>query len=209
MADLIVPSSLTTPLDAVNVLIRSLGEAPVNSIDPPPHMDAQDALAELASVDLEVQSRGWAWNREEDWQLSLDGDNKVPLPDMTLHMSRGKTETQYTRIVKRGGFVYNRELRTYQFSRAPKVDLIIRMPWDDIPQAARRYITLEACQRFHAQKGPERVVLEVNAADLRRALTTLEQQEDLDEGLNTVYSTAVQSALSGNGGLVRSRRGLL
>lgn len=208
---LIVPAQLSTTLDAVNVLISTLGESPLESIDPPPTTEAQEALNILNEADLQVQSRGWVWNREDAFPLTLATDGTCPLPAQTLRVVNAYWQGQADdsiEVVQRGNQLYDRTNHTYTFKAAPKVDLIVRLPWDLLPQAARTYVTLSAAQRFNARKQGSNVVLQVNAQDVRDALATLEQQEDEVAKPNTVNgNSSVVSALYGVGGLRRNRAG--
>lgn len=211
MAFLIVPATPLTQLQAVNVLIASLGESPIESITPPPSSDAEEALGRLNEADLEVQSEGWHWNREKDFQLSLNGDGTVSLPAQTLRMAAAYASAQNSQpleITARGLTLYDLGNHTNVFTAAPYVDLIIRLDWDSLPQAARSLITLTAARRFHAGKQGSQVVLEVNAEDLARARAVLEQYEDEDAGANSVNGNlGVVTALYGIGGLRRNRGG--
>lgn len=212
MAFLIVPATLLTQLQAVNVLIASLGESPIASITPPPTSDADEALARLNEVDLEVQSEGWHWNREKDFQLSLNGDGTITVPAQTLSMALayGSAHNQAPmEITVRGQTLYDIKNHTNVFTTAPYVDLVIRLDWDSLPQATRAYIVHEAARRFHAGKVGSQVVLEVNAQDLARARLTMEQREDEQAGQNTIDGNAgVVTALYGIGGMRRNRGGL-
>lgn len=210
MAFLIFPSTRFTQLQAVNLLIRSLGESEIDTLSPPPTVDAETALSFLNEVDLEVQSRGWQWNREYDYPFALNGDLKVALPAACLEAIPSPLETAYTDIVQRGDFMYDRTRRVSTFPTGTTIhlNLIVRLEWDELPQVARSYIALEAAQRFQATKSGQQVVLQVNAQSLNRAWTTLEQREDAAANFSTTDSTAVTSALHGVGGMKRTRTGL-
>lgn len=213
MASIIVPATLLTQLQAVNILIASLGESPIASITPAPTSDADEAIARLNEVDLEVQSEGWHWNREKDFQLTLNNDGTITLPDETLRMANAYASEHMTgtplEVTARGAALYDMKNHTNVFTTAPYVDLVIRLDWDSLPQVARAYITHEAARRFHAGKVGSQIVLEVNQENLQRARLTLEQYEDEQAGENTVYGNAsVVTALFGIGGMRRNRGGL-
>lgn len=212
MAFLIVPATLLTQLQAVNVLIASLGEAPLQSITPPPTSDAEDALNRLNEVDLEVQSEGWHFNREKDFQLTLNNDGTVSVPNETLSLALAYGSAhneQPLEITVRGTTLYDIHNHTNVFTTAPYVDLIIRLDWDSLPQATRSYIVHEAARRFQASKQGSQIVLQVNAEDIQRARATMEAREDEQAQANTIDGNAgVVTALYGIGGLRRNRGGL-
>lgn len=211
MAWLVVPAQLTTTLEAVNSLISTLGEAPVTSISPPPTSEVEEALARLNEVDLEVQSRGWIWNRESAYPLPLSTDGTVPLPDQCLRVTNAYWQGQpdgVIDIVQRGPQLYDRTNHTYTFKASPMVDMIVRLDWDATPQAHRSYVTLLACQRFHARKQASQVVLQINGQDLARAQAVAEQQEDEVAQYNSIDgNSGVVSGLYGLAGMRRNRAG--
>lgn len=211
MAFIISPAELTTPLGAVNKMLSSLGEAPIATINPPPTSDAEEALGRLNEADLDVQSEGWAWNREHDFPLSLAGDGTIPLPAMTLRMTPSASTVGTWDVIDRGGKLYDRKNHTFTFTgqTPPKVDLIVRLDWDSLPQAARAYLVYLATQRFHAGKQGAAVVLNVNSADVLRARTTLLQYDDEVAQENAINGNAgAVTALYGVGGMRRNRGGL-
>lgn len=215
MADFFVtPGALTSQLDAVNALLSTIGQAPVTTISPPPTLDVDLALGRLNEVDLEVQSKGWFWNSEEGYPITLDGSGFANLPDETLDVRRAYMSLNGSisdEIVQRGTKLYNKTQHTLVFVHPGKVyvDLVVRLPWDQLPQAARTYITLVAAQRFHSRRQQSQVVLQVNAGEIRQALVTLEHREDSDRGNNAISgNVGAVSALYGTGGMRRNRGGL-
>ncbi len=52
----------TSKLSAVNTLLAIIGEAPINSLNPPLTGDASLAERTLDEVSREVQGAGWSWN---------------------------------------------------------------------------------------------------------------------------------------------------
>ena len=55
----------TTLLDATNVLLRNIGEMPVDSLENQQIQDARIAEQTLLEFHKEGQIRGWSWNRED------------------------------------------------------------------------------------------------------------------------------------------------
>lgn len=211
MAFIVTPASLTTTLSAVNAMLRSLGESPVATLNPPPTSEVEEALNALDLTDLQVQSEGWSWNRETEFPLSVAGDQTVPLPDQTLRYATSLVDAESFKVVDRGGKLYDLKNHTFLFTAgvAPKADLIVRLDWDSIPQAARGYILYVATQTFHAGKQGSQIVLNVNAQDVQRARATLEQYDDEVAQQNAIDGNPnVVNMLYGIGGMRRNRGGL-
>lgn len=199
MADyVLVPSQLTTILDTVNSLLRSIGETPVDTLEPPPTATVEQALQCLSEADLRVQARGWFWNREENFQTTLDSLGRVVLPDQCLEMQAAYyTSEGLLNVVARGLYLYDRTNHTYTFTTAPKVDYVVRLSWDYLPQAARALIGYEACQAFQASFQDRSIVFRVTDTARLDAQTTLEQAEDRNQQNNTVTGNiSVASAVN-------------
>lgn len=225
MAFIIVPATLLTQLQAVNLLISTLGEAEVDSLSG--NEDATEALSRLNEADLECQSIGWNWNRLYGFQLTLNDDGTITLPDETLGLTAAYAQGnspgpfqglvssgnlgQRINVVQRGTLLFDPVNNTTVFPYAPIVDLIVRIDWDSLPQVARQYITYKAAQRFHARKQGEGIVLQVNTEDIKDAFQTLNQREDenVPGQLNSIDGNAnVLQAIYGVGGMRRNRAGL-
>ena len=52
----------TTELEAVNTILSTIGEAPINSLTGTLPVDATTAKNILSEINREVQSAGWKWN---------------------------------------------------------------------------------------------------------------------------------------------------
>lgn len=206
---IVVPSELTSVLSAVNLLIGSLGETAVSTIDPPPTSDVDDALLALNRADFQVQLKGWSWNKEKDLQTTLDASGRVVLPDQTLRVAAAYyTSRAVLDVVQRGAYLYDRDEHTYDFTAkgAPKIDYITRLDWEYLPEAARQYIMYKACMEFHAQKQERSILLRVTDARVADALLTLEQYEDEVAQHSTLTNNAgVETQM---GGARRNRQGL-
>ena len=59
-----IPSSMTE-LEAVNILLTTIGEAPVNTLTGNQVTDVSIANQVLNEVSREVQSQGWHFNTEQ------------------------------------------------------------------------------------------------------------------------------------------------
>ena len=86
MATQITP---TSELQAVNIMLSTIGEAPVNSITGTTTVDVSTAKNILNETSMSIQSQGWNFNTHVNYKsLSLDSDNKVPLPQTALKLTQ-------------------------------------------------------------------------------------------------------------------------
>jgi hypothetical protein len=138
----------TTKLEAVNVMLTSIGEAPVNSLISGLE-DAELAETILESVNKETQSRGWIFNTDLKLSLSPNTDNQIVLPDNYLRVdTRGTLRSSNKDIVERGRKLYDRIGNSFTFTDAVTVDVVILLDFTDIPEVARRYITIRSSRIF-------------------------------------------------------------
>jgi hypothetical protein len=143
-ADSGAPYTAFTELEAVNVMLEVIGEAPVTVISSavPESVIAQNLLNRTSR---EVQSPGFSFNTDTDYTIALDVDNKVPIPENVLHVDGYYTTNDY---VQRGAFLYDRYTRLYTFTTAPKLKVVWFLPFTDLPSHARELITIIAARRF-------------------------------------------------------------
>jgi len=140
--------SPTTSLEAVNILLESIGEAPINSLSADNIVDASIAKSVLEEVSKDVQTEGWHFNTEIAYTLAFDGDGYVTVPSNCLSVDANRTHHPLADVTQRGTRLYNRTDHTFVFTDAVYVDMIIGLAFEDLPEAARRYITTRAARVF-------------------------------------------------------------
>jgi hypothetical protein len=144
MAFLIIP---TTELEAVNECLENIGESPVSTLSGDLGVDAQIALNFVRKVNRALQSRGWYWNTEKDYPLTPNGDSDILLPFNTLSVDTTAEDADRD-LVQRGPRLYDRDNRTYAFTTSVKVQLVLGLTFEELPETARRYISLRAARLF-------------------------------------------------------------
>lgn len=139
----------TSKLEAVNIMLSRIGEAPVNSLTSGLE-DAELAETILLATSREVQSKGWVFNTDLDYSLTPDATTKhINLPSNTLKVdTRATIRKSATDVVERGRRLYDRSTHTYEFTDNVKVDLVTQLDFNDLPEPARRYITLKSARVF-------------------------------------------------------------
>ena len=142
--------ALTTELESVNQMLGHIGEAPVNSLADTAALpiSASTALTVLREVSKEVQTEEWHFNTITDYEPVKEDTGKLRLPDETLFVDSVDTDMD---VVQRGYYLYNRKDRTDVFSETFKVGLTVQLTWDELPEVARRYVTLRASRIFQGR----------------------------------------------------------
>lgn len=147
MADYLTP---TTELEAVNECLRVIGESPLNSLDAGALApDADTALRTLKGTSREVQAYGWHFNSERDYPLVRDVSGNITVPTNALRVDPSGDSADVD-AVTRGSRMYDRKNHTYVFTQNLKVDIVLLLPFSELPEAARSYITIRAARKFQA-----------------------------------------------------------
>ena len=107
----------STELEAINIMLASIGEAPINTLTGTLPVDAKLAQNTLSEINKEVQSEGWSFNTEIDVVLTRDSSN-------------------------------DRKNHTFEFEADLKSTVVFLRDFDEIPEPARRYITIKASRVF-------------------------------------------------------------
>ena len=157
----------TTQLQAVNSMLSTIGEAPVNSLSSG-LVDAETAETVLNEVSRDVQSFGWNFNSEPDVLAAKDSNGKIPLATNVLRADLASSVTKYrsnkNEYVQRGLFMYDKVQHTDIINKDLKLDIVYMLDFTLIPEVARRYITIKAARLFQ-----ERVVGSDNLSAMNRA----------------------------------------
>jgi hypothetical protein len=143
------PSYATsTELDAVNSILMSVGESPVNTLDT---QSPEVAIAQntLRQVCREIQSEGWVFNTEYEYPFQVDSSDEVIIPPtvLQLDLNRYQHADNYD-VIRRDGKLYDRYSHSYKFPNIDTLycDVIWFFEFQDIPQVFRDYITARAAR---------------------------------------------------------------
>ena len=180
--------SPTTELEAINTMLSTIGESPVNAVEDTGNVDVVIARQILQSVSREVQARGWHFNTEKNYTITPDSEGYLVLPNTVL-----KVDTVYPDcskdVVVRGSRLYDRENHTYVFTDVFKVDMTILLTFDELPEVARNYVTIRASRIFQERVVGSDTLHAFNSQDEARAMVSLMEYE---------ADTADLNILSGN-----------
>ena len=169
----------TTQLEAVNIMLHVISEAPVNSLTGTLPLDASLAKSTLEEINREVQSAGWVFNERYKYILSLDINSKIPLADniMRVDLDVNKYSPTTYDVIKQGSFLYNKVENTFVFDKALEAKVILYLDFTDLPENARRYITIKASRIFQDRTIGGNNLHKYNSIDESNALAVLRQEE--------------------------------
>jgi hypothetical protein len=143
-------AALMSKLDAVNKMLESVWEQPVSTLQVSGVASVAMAKRVLDETTVSVQSRGWAFNTEENIVLQPDVNQNIQLPNNALEVSPMGIDRDVQGVM-RGTLLYDRENHTYAFTKSVNVRLITLLDFEDMPQVARFYVAVSAARVFRDQ----------------------------------------------------------
>ena len=170
----------TTHLEAINTMLSTIGEAPVNSLTGSLPTDASMAKNILDEVNREVQSGGWKFNTSYKATLSRDTNNKIPVANDVMHIELNpllESKSSNDPVI-RGSFLYNLAKETFIFDKDfENVQIVHLLDFEQIPEQARRYITIRASRIFHDRTLGANALHRFSRQDELVSLSILKQSE--------------------------------
>ena len=177
----------TTEHEAVNTMLSAIGEAPVSSLENTELEDVAVAKNILNETIVDVQTTGYNFNTEYNFKINPDTSGNINVPNNAVYCdvsNRGTTSDKD--LVLRGERLYDRENQTFTFTDAVYVDLILILPWDDLPQPARRYCTVKAARRYQNRVFGSDTLNGFTNVDENEALVVMEQADSRSEDANVL-----------------------
>ena len=170
----------TTKLEAVNSMLSTIGEAPVNSLTSG-LVDAETAETILNEVSRSVQAHGWNFNSEPDYTVAADTSGNVVLPTEIIRADLANSETKYRsskqEYVQRGNKMYDKIKHSFNIGKALKLDVVVLLDFEVCPEVARRYITVKAARIFQERIVGSDTLSAMNRNDEQEALFALREME--------------------------------
>lgn len=199
-----MPFADTTQLEAVNIMLATIGEAPVDTLTGPMTTDASLALACLNEHTKSVQSDGYPWNTDVNVTLPMDASGNIFLASNTALVEVNKSRYSNVWPILRpqaNGMkqLYDRRNQTYSFSQLPGgliADRIVYwLDWTQLPEAARRYVLIKAARTFADRSVGAETIHQFTAADEMNAKRAIEANKvDMDQ-MNIFQSPSTSQML--------------
>ena len=148
----------STELDAVNAILMSVGESPVNTLDT---QSPEVAIAQttLRQVVREVQTEGWSFNQENAVPFTVDANDQVEVSDAILQIDTNRYHhlDTYNVIIKATTTTVNNKLvttrklydlyakkDTFPEEETLYCDVVWCYSYEDVPQPFKDYMTAKA-----------------------------------------------------------------
>lgn len=192
-----------TKLEAVNEMLWSIGESPVQSLASGLG-DAAVAEAILDRVNREVQLKGWHVNTLRGYELTTNASNQFVLGDDTLKVDtvnavNGRASTTprpsaYINAVMRRSaddtkwllYDMDNHAETWSDVDTLAVDIVQLLDFADLTPALQVYVWTLAARRFQQGAMGSQVVFQFTEKDVREAELQAVQEDSENEDLNII-----------------------
>jgi hypothetical protein len=190
-------ATLTTKLEAVNSMLGHIGESPVNSISNANlPVSVSTAISVLDEVSKEVQTEGWHFNTEIDVKYT-PSNGSITVGTDIIQFDPVDTSLD---IVQRGATLFDRKNNTTTFTSDLTVNQIRLLDYDNLPEVARRYITLKASRIFQGRIIGSKELEALIARDEYTARANLQEADSRtsDRTIFDNYDAAVRVGINRN-----------
>jgi len=186
-----------TELEAVNEILRSIGETPVQGLSSGQH-DAEQAAEVLHQVSRRIQAQGWFCNTRRGVVLTKNSSDQFPLgvnvlkvdtvdPPMRRSDAGDQTYSKRYNVVMRREAAGSKFIlydltnnsETWTTPTTLTVDLVEFLPFDDLTPLLQTYIHFAAGHRFQKVSVSSQVLWEFTKEDVEEA-QMMAVQEDAD-----------------------------
>ena len=178
----------TTELEAVNLLLGMIEEERVNSLLGSLDPDVGEALATLSESSRMLQAQGWFFNVEPEFKLDPATTGIIAVPPDVISF-----DVSGVRIAIRAGRLYDRDAKTATFTASQTGRAILLLPFEDMPQQARYFVTLDAAFKFLGRKAPDEITGRFAAKDLERAFANFHAEDTRQEAASFSMSSSIAS----------------
>lgn len=184
-ATLVTP---TTELEAVNIMLSGIGETPVNSLEEVT-ADVSVASTILLEISKAVQLDGYQWNTEDNYPLTPDAKGQITLHPSIVRVAFREPDDR--ELTMRGRRVYDRINHTYFFDTGTTiyVTVTLLLPFEELPEAARRYISIRALRVFQERVVGSSTLSQFQQVDEARARSLMLMEERKQDRPNMLTGT--------------------
>lgn len=202
--------SISTKLDAVNLLMRAIGIAGVDSLDSG-DLDAEDASKMIDIVSNRIQYNkggGWWFNREPNWNLTPDTNGEINLPNNTLAVFQCYAlNDRKIAMTIRANKLYSTWHHTFDMRRfvnqggGVRLTLVVMLPFEHLPPSAMQAIAYTAACEFISSKGADSTKLQTNTRIAQQAFMDMQSEQSAQKQTNMFVHNPTQRAFGiGAGG---------
>lgn len=184
---------MLTELEAVNIMLSAIGESPVSTLESL-HPDVLSSTLLLKHARLTMLASGKWFNTEDNITLNVTSTGEIVLPSTCISVDPVDTTQNY---VKRGTRLYNAKLHSFVFTSSVLVDMVIDMPFAELPLVAQDAVVLNAALVLQANFIGDERKLQVLTARHTAAVRALSAAELKAGDYNARNTSAARKLLNG------------
>lgn len=177
-----------TELEAVNKMLKAIGEQPVNAIPTTGISEASLARDKLHEVSRSIQEKGLNCNTEYEFPLAASETGEVVVPTNALNVDPSDISKNY---VRRGNRLYDLDDHTFIIGETIDVDIVFFLPWTDLPSHVRTFIAIRAVRQFQADIVGSRELDGFTQRDERMAEADFDRREIKNKDLGMLDNPEV------------------
>jgi hypothetical protein len=186
------PLTASTELEAVNFLLLSIGEQPINDLYVTGVSEVSIARSLIHQVSRQVQANGMSFNQEASYRLPLSTENEIIVPSNTLKVDASDTSRD---IVIRGDRLYDKEKHTFTFEESIDVDIVFFLTFEDLPQTVRDFIITKSARLFQSKIVGSQALYAFSEQDEQQTYITMIRTENDSQDLNMLNNASIKKAL--------------
>lgn len=164
-----------TELEAVNKIIGTIGESPIDTLDGMTDDDAINALRILRDINRQEQARGWSFNRVPRYTLYPDKTTKkIKWNNNFLFI---KSYYPFMKLIHSGDYVKNLFSDSFIFEHPVDVEIVLHVPFEELPDPMRNYIIAKACYVFQNNYFGDESLIKTTQMQVQEAWQFLQEYE--------------------------------
>lgn len=178
-----------TELDAVNSIIGTIGESPIDSLENLTDVDSINALRILRAISRQEQARGWSFNKFPHYTLNPDTmTNKIKWDTSYLYIK----DNCGRKLVKQDDYVKDLGTNTMKFDKALDAQMVLYVDFEQLPEQFRNYVLAKACYVFQNSYFGDDSLTKITEMQIQEAWQHLQEFEVDNNNFSMLDNTYVQ-----------------
>jgi hypothetical protein len=174
--------------EGINMLLASIGEAPITDDDQALNADALSdvgmARNTILTMNKTMQEEGWWFNKEVDYPLVPNENNKIPIGDNILSV----VDTKY---VVKDHKLWDIQNKTFDFTTTIKTTVVFLIDFDDLPNVMADVIVRESQAEFYNNVFGDTQQLQVIRQNAQRAQVALQKFQLKHKKANLISGSSI------------------
>lgn len=182
-----------TELDAVNMMLMSIGQSPVNTLTATGIKDVATAQLVLHNTSRSAQDEGWDFNTDYAYPITPDGNGRILVPINTMNIDPVYDMDNFVQRWDEANSamaMYDLEAQTFNREDILYCDIVRFYDFEKTPQSFRNYVALLAGQSFQAGAISSELLFRFEQNDVDRARAILERNTNRQKDRNFFNNTS-------------------